>query len=272
MKRTLLFVFILLIVISVVGCDEESNPVDNDIVGSASNYYPGGDGSEFNYLIDTVNSVTGSYANVGTRYSYFSGTTTINGTEYIVQKNETNLGNSPAVNSELNFRRTQTGVYISIDTTGLSNLLPDTLYQALDLEPGDIKLDADSEINIFSYPLFDGKNWSAFQLNITAAGFDFSLVEVKASYEGSESLMLEGYEGTEAEKIKYTVTLSVPNPEDIFNPMEQSFSGYGWFAKDIGLMKLEGNALALTALNQGDIALADTNQIIRERLISHELE
>lgn len=272
MKRVIINVFIMIGLVIFVSCDDESNPVDNNFTASAKDYYPGSEGSEFNYLIDTVNTTNGTYTNVSSRYSYFSGSTTINGTEYMVQVNETTDGNSPPIVTELNFRRTDTGIYLAVDTTGLSQLIPDTLYQELDLEPGDIELKADPEINIFSYPLVEGKSWTAFQLNIDAAGFEFSLVEVKANYRGKEELMLEEYEGTGAEKIKYTATITIPNPEDISNPFEQNYSGYGWYGKNIGLMKIEGNALALTALNQSDINLADSNRVIRQRLIDHELK
>lgn len=280
------FIGFLFISIILVSCssnsDSPTEPTNNNGV-TADNYYPGNLGSSFTYNTDTA-LANSNYSQVGTRVSTYESTKTIGSVEYIVQKNiSTIAGNS--IETSLNFRRSSNGFYISIDTTGFSESLNELLTDSLvaSVVSG---FEIDPEMNALSLPLTSGKEWSAFKFNVIISFLGVQLpitvIEVKANYEGPESIVVPAIDGSsESEKIKYTLVISLPdpenpinftNPQNPINLISREFYGYAWYTKDVGLTKLEGSAFLINSINGNGIDLADTTSLVKESLVSYDIK
>lgn len=268
MKKLLIAFLMFIFAIGFSSCskDETTDPPDGST--TAVNYYPGNLGSTFNYKTDTLNTVSGSSATIGNRLSSFDRNETINGLQYIIQKNESTIGGLP-YETEVGFRRSNTDISFAIDTSGLNSLI-DSVTSALGIQ---LEVTIDSEIVLFKYPFASGTTWDAFNLTVGAIGLTVPIVEVVARYEGKENLTtVPGMATAEAEKIKYTATIKLPTSlSDIFNPPTEVFEAYGWFVKDVGLAKVEGASIILDAISIGEIDLENT-RLARETLIEYSLK
>lgn len=197
------------------------------------------------------------------------------GSENIVQENILNvMGN--IVNSNLNFRRTNAGLYFLVDTMGINSLvnnIPDSLKNLFEFQ-------IDSEINVFSTPLYVGKDWPGFKaiVILSSLGLPFTLLEIKAYYEGEEDILVEALnEMKMSQKIRYEFILKIPDlssPDitSVLNSPASIYNAIGWFVKDIGMVKLEGNTILINSLSGGSINLSDTTGIAREVLTNFNLQ
>ncbi|MFH1196028.1 MAG: hypothetical protein V1720_09960 [bacterium] len=264
MRKILNTTFLLLLMIAALACSKEETT--DPITESAIDYYPGNLTSSFTYSTDTLSSTGGNAANVGSRVSTFDRNETINGIQYIIQKNASTVGGVP-FNSEVGFRRTDTEINFAIDTAGIGGMI-DSVAAALGFQ---LDINIDSEIKVFSFPLFAGKTWDAFKLSVGLIGMSINIIEVKSEYQGQESISVLG--GTSlAEKIKYTATVRMPTSvEDIVNPPTEIFTANGWFVKDVGLAKIEGSAIILQAISIGEIDLENT-RVVRETLTQYTIK
>ena len=283
--KELRLILLLVLSIMLVGCGSSDDPTtpDPDDGTTAVAYYPGNIGSSFTYNTDTA-LVNTNFSQVGTRVSTFDGTINIGPVEYIVQKNiSTIAGNS--FESMLNFRRTRSGLYLSIDTTGFSSALDEILTDSL-VASVISGFEIDPELNALSLPLFDGKEWAAFKFNVVISflgvNLPITVIEVNAKYMGKESIVIPALnDARESEKIQYTLIFSLPdrnnpinftNPQNPINLISTEFSGYGWYTKDVGLTKLEGSALLINSISGNGIDLGDSASVVRETLVNYELK
>ncbi len=247
--------------------DSPTSPDDNNGTGAAL-YYPGGVGSMFIFSRDTMGSA-GSYSNIGLRTSSFASSRSANGLSIFKQINQTtSIGIVDT--SSVEFWRSNNGVYFVVDTSGFAEILgeiPDSLKNLL-------TFNIDSQINAFSTPLTAGKVWPAFKLNVGIPIFgDRSLIEVSGAYKGQESVTVPPNAETKtAERIDYTVKISIPDEANILDTTSQYYGGTAWFVENIGLVKLEGNGLLINAIGRGSIDLEDSSRTIRETLTSFELK
>ena len=277
MKYFKLSICVLLILLISSSCDKSENvptePVRSDQIASA--YYPGGVNSTFIYRQDTLSTLQSTFDSVGTRNSVFSNYAVTGGSENITQDNTINISGS-TINSTLNFRRTDAGIYFLIDTVNiisLLNMLPDSLKDL-------IEINIDSEINVFSTPFYTGKNYSAFKATAGSRNLpvDLTLVEVKVNFEGEEEIFVEALsKNIFSQKIKYEIILKIPNTLttnilDFLSAPPTIYNAFGWFVKDVGLVKLEGNSFLINALNSGSFQLGDTTGAAREVLTDFDLQ
>jgi hypothetical protein len=268
---------ILLTIIILSSCDKSENAptetVPPDQIASA--YYPGGLNSTFAYRQDTLVTVQSVFDSVGNRNSVFSNYAVTGGSENITQDNILDI-NGSIINSKLNFRRTDAGVYFLIDTLDIISVLstiPDSLIEQ-------IEINIDNEINVFSTPFYTGKNYSAFKATIGSSNLpiDFTLVEVKVNFEGDEEIFVEALsKNMLSQKMKYEIILKIPNSIttnilDFLSAPPTIYNAFAWFVKDVGLVKLEGNSFLINALNSGSFDLADTTGSAREVLTDFNLQ
>ncbi len=248
-------------------CKGDSSPVEDKIKiepVTARNYYPGKVGSIFKYKVERVDTSAVTADSLSVNFNSIDSLVKYNGIEYFAQ-NGSLLLNGANAPTKILFRRTDAAVYFTIDTTGFNLLLLDSLLQ-------DITINSDPEANIFSFPLFDGKSWTAYKLNIGIGAFELSLVDVRADYLGAEQLKIPAVENpVEAVKIRYAATIKIPDPNNLTNFTESKFDLFGWFAADIGLVKFEGNISAVNLLIGSDVLPADSTSIIRETLSEFSL-
>lgn len=257
-------------------CSDDSSSPDNNTNNQgapAENYMPGGLGTTLVYRVDTVNTSSGASGTTGTRTAEFDSTANVGGTDYIVQSNTVEAAGLPDSLPDaydVFYRRNDNGIYILVDTTGLSELsemIPDSLTGG-----EDDFLQIDHEIIMLSTPLYEGKTWTAFQLNVVYGPITYSIADVKAYYEGAESIPFEPDGGTRtAEKIRYILTVQIPNTEDISNPYKSEFELISWMVPGIGVVKAEGNALLLSTFGEGEVDLSDSSISVRQTLTSYNI-
>jgi hypothetical protein len=274
-KRVNKIIWFVLIVSLMIACSENENtPTGPEITETAAGYYPGGLGSTFNFRYDTLNSVSNAFDAVGTRSSEFSEYAVSGNSENIVQENTLNVGGANT-NSTLKLRRTNAGVYFlidSLDIMPLIEMLPDSIKDRIEFQ-------IDSEIIAFSTPLQPAKNWIAFKALVVLKdfGINYTLAELEVFYEGEEEIFVEAVsENRLSKKLRYEFRLSIPDvTSNIFtallNPTITTFNTTGWFVKDVGLVKLEGNTFLINSLNSGSLTITDTTGIARETLTSFNL-
>ena len=205
MKILRICISIILTIIVFSSCDKSENAptetVPSDQIASA--YYPGGLNSTFTYRQDTIRTGQNTFDSVGVRNSVFSNYAVTGGSENISQDNIISI-NGININSKLNFRRTDAGIYFLIDTLDIISVLsmiPDSLKEQ-------IEFNIDTEINVFSTPFYTGKNYSAFKATIGSSNLpiNFTLVEVKVNFEGEEEIFVEALlKNVLSQKIKYEI-------------------------------------------------------------------
>jgi hypothetical protein len=277
MKKSHLYIFLILTGLIILSCDKsDTGPIDSipsDQIASA--YYPGGLNSNFIYRQDTLQTGQSLFDSVGTRSSVFSNYAVSGGSENITQDNILNIRRT-VINSTLNFRRTGAGIYFLIDSSGIDTLLstlPDSLKELVEFQ-------IDNEIIAFSTPLNSGKVWSAFKaiVKLTGISLSLTLIEIQADYEGEEEVFVEALNANRmSRKIKYDLILKIPDVTStdiaaILNTTPTIYHATGWFVKDIGLVKLEGNSYLINSLGSGNFNLGDTTGIAREVLTEFNLQ
>ena len=190
----------------------------------------------------------------------YSGTQVKNGTTYNVQIDSFNLGGVGTTSLSF-FRKTNDSLYYFLDTTGLASYIPDSLQSNVSL---------DAEMKVLAFPVEVNKSWSVFGLSINYLIFHFNVLNVSASYDGNESVLLHLNSGDvtkDAVKIKYTLGITDPTSASTNN-----YYAYAWLVDGIGFVKWQGNATILNAFTGGGIDLTDTTSVITQSLISYNVK
>ncbi len=262
MNKTKILIFFLIITF-IVFSSCKKNETDNSIAppgtSDNSNYFPSNTGSYYKYNIERTDS--GSSHTTGTRNTRYSATTQGGGI-YTLQTDTVITGDSTFINSSL-FRKSDSGVYYFLDTTGFSANLPSEFISILPF------LNIDSEMLLLSTPLQQGKGWPVFKVNLVQ-GITLTVVDVEASYIGTESVALNLPSGTvnkTAAKVQYNFSLINP-----INLSKQTVTAYGWYVADIGPVKWQGNGLLLNVFTRGEINFADSTSTGTESLIDYSIK
>jgi hypothetical protein len=259
-KKLLIFVAIVLSVFLINACKSGDNVTDPP--DDQTNYFPNADGNHYKYDVSRTDS-SGSNQ-LGTRSSTFSGTNVIGGVTYQVKIDSSLFAGIPAVEISY-FRKTDAGVYFFLDTTGLSDVIPDSLLQNITI---------DGEMIAYSFPFTDGKQWPVFKMQLNLGFINITVVEVTGYYEGIENLPLNlasGAANLGAAKIRYSLKLQVPDPQNPFSTISQEFTAYSWLAADIGAAKWEGNGTLINVFTGGGIDFDDTTSVISQSLTDFDV-
>jgi len=259
MKRKLI-VFGLLIgaVCFVDACKKESsteNPSGTVVAGES--YYPSGNGTSYKYYVDKTDS--SGTETTGERSTRYMGTQLIANTSYQVQVDSIIISGVTSTSLSY-FRKSDTGVFFLLDTTGLTVSVPELI-------PYLPYLTIDSEMRVLFLPVSDNSNWTVFKMNINTQGFSFNPVEVTTIYDGKETLVLNlnsGSTNVEAVRLKFTLKYQ-PDP---LSPAH-SFIAYGWLADNIGFVKWEGNGTIIGAFTGNGVDFADTSSVVIQTLTEY---
>ena len=256
---------IILLALILFACGKEENPlIPPKEPVTAGNYFPGGVGSSFEYLIESIDSTANVADTSGSSIISFDSTVTYNSINYTVA-NSSFVMNGAVVPLKFLFRKTTAGIYFTIDTSGFNQLLPDSLLQ-------DITINSDPEANAFSYPLFDNKIWTAYKLNIGIGAFELSLIDVQAYYKGKENIITPATGNAEAEKILYKADIKIPDPNNLVSYSEIKFDIIAWFVKDVGLAKIESNSTAANIITGSNAFSSDSSVTIRQTLKVYDIK
>jgi len=229
--KIIFFTGILTLTFNVCSNEEINDPPDDN---PPADYFPNSDGT--NYTYDVVQVDSAGVVQNGLRFSLYFG----DGTSY--------------------FRKTSTGVFYFADTTGFSEIVPDSLAPFLSTP---------SESRALLFPLAEGSFWPVFRVTVTDQQVSFSPLVVNGVFAGTETLtlhLLSGDTDVDAIKVKYTFSLQ----EEPSQP-PQVMNAYAWFAEDIGIVKLEGKAVLINLL-VGGVDFSDTTTTITQSLIDFEIQ
>lgn len=244
-----------------IGCSSDDGGT-NPPPSNGTDYYPSSEGNYYNYQ-NVVTDTSGTQT-AGERSTYYNGTQVFAGTTYRVQIDSIFVGGSLNTSTESYFRKTEGGVYFFLDTTGISEIIPDSILQYVSI---------DAELGFLSFPLDDGKNWDVFKMNLQYGGFSLTLVNVTANIQGTETIAINlntGQVSKEAKKILYTFTLQIPDLENPLNVNQATFEATAWLVGDIGVAKWQGNGVILGAFG-GEIDFDDTTKVVSQELISYKV-
>jgi hypothetical protein len=252
-KNLILFVLLVGAVCFINSCKKESSSAESPGTGTDvadASYYPTGDGTSYKYSVARTDS-DGTQSN-GERTTRYEGTQLIANTAYQVQVDSVNISGTTTASLSY-FRKSETGVFFFLDTTGLAASTPELI-------PYLQYLTIDSEMRLLLLPVEDNSNWSVFKMSINAPGFSFSPVEVATAYDGKETLTLSLNSGNvDIETVRLKFNLKYQS-----DPLKssQNFVAYGWLAKDIGFVKWEGSGIIIGAFTGSGINFADTSSVV----------
>lgn len=252
-----IFLLTLLSLLILTGC-EDNTPTDPP-AQVFPDYYPNGIGSTFKYSVVERDSA-GNLIQSGSRIILYSGTYSLNGINYITQDDSLDFGSQSNVATYL-FRKTQTAVFYAIDTSLISQLIPDTLKQYVSLR---------DEMQLLFYPLTTGSSWSLYRITAQVQpGIEVKILDIIASFDGAEQVNLNLTSGTisiTAQKVKYTLELY----SEIGSP-PQTYTASMWFVKDVGLVKYEGNQFIVN-IGGGGISFEPSSNILTQELIEYNIK
>ncbi len=224
----------------------------------APDYFPNSDGT--NYLFTITETDSTGILKTGTRYVLYNGDTLNNGTSYKFQKDSVKMG-TDIVERISNFRKSEIGVFYFIDTSGFIAALPDTLRN---------RMTVTSEMQTLLILLAEGSFWQVFKVTITLQpGITYAPYRITASYVKEEYVLLHLVSGdmnVKAKKIKYDIEFRL-DPEE----PSQKFTAFSWVADKIGIIKMEGNAIVVNTILNGEVSLDDSSKFVTYDLIAYNI-
>lgn len=226
--------------------------------GQIPDYFPNSDGT--NYLFTTTEFDSTGILGTGLRYIFYDGDTLINGTSYKFQKDSVKMG-TEIVEKISNFRKSEIGVFYFIDTSGFAAALPDTLQN---------RVTVTSEMQTLLLLLAEGSFWQVFKVTIAVQpGITYALYRITANYVKEEIVLLHlvgGDLNITTQKIKYDLEIIV-DPEE----PSQKFTAFSWVADKIGMVKMEGNAIVVNTILNGEVSLDASSKTVKLDLIDYNI-
>ena len=248
---------ILFAVIFFQSCDSD-NPTNtqNQIF---PDYYPDGLGSYYRHSI-TEKDTLGNIVQQGNRNVSYTGTATHNGREYTSQSDSLMFDSLSSYNTFL-FRKSDTGVFYAVDTSQISQLIPDTLREYVSLR---------DEMQLLFYPLTAGSTWSMYRITAEVQpGIEVKILDIIAAYDGSEQIDLNlstGIVSVNSQRVKYILEYY----SDV-NSDPETYTSYMWYVENIGLVKFEGNQVVLS-LTGGGINIDISPNILTQELVEYNIQ
>ncbi|NNG27377.1 MAG: hypothetical protein HKM87_07615 [Ignavibacteriaceae bacterium] len=226
--------------------------------GQIPDYFPNSDGT--NYLFTITETDSTGILRTGSRYVYYDGDSLINGTSYLFQKDSIRM--STEIEERIsNFRKSETGVFYFVDTSGFAAALPDTLRNRMTIT---------SEMQTLLLLLAEGSFWQVFKVTIELQPeITFAPYRITANHVKEEDVLLHLISGdlnVTAQKIKYDLEFRL-NPEE----PAQKFTAFSWVAVKIGIIKIEGNSIVVNAILNGEVNLADSSKTVTQNLIEYSI-
>ena len=226
--------------------------------GQEPDYFPNSDGTTYLFTITESDSM--GILRTGSRYVFYNGDTLINGTSYKFQKDSVKMGTE--IGERIyNFRKSKTGVFYFIDTSGFAAALPDTLRNRMTIT---------SELQTLLLLLAEGSFWQVFKLTITLQpGITYAPYRITGSFVKEENVLLNLVSGdlnVTAQKIKYDLEYRI-DPEE----PSQKFTAFSWVADKIGIIKMDGNAIVVNTILLGEVNLDDSSKTVTQNLIDYNI-
>ncbi len=226
--------------------------------GLVFDYFPNSDSTS--YLFTITKSDSTGILSTGSRYVLYSGDTLINGSSYKFQKDSVKMGTEIEERIS-NFRKSEIGVFYFIDTSGFAAALPDTLRNRMTIT---------SEMQTLLLLLAEGSFWQVFKVTIALQpGITYAPYRITASFIKEENVLLHLVNGDlniTAQKIKYELEYRI-DPEE----PSQKFIAFSWVADKIGIIKMDGNAIVVNTILNGEVNLDDSLKTVTQDLIDYNI-
>lgn len=265
LKKKYLITFIMLIFI--ISCGEndssstEPEEINVDYSEEIAKIFPVNIGNEFQYSVDTLNHNSNNYESIGSRLLSIDNKVSDSELGYYVCSENYEL-NGKIIQAQSKFKFTENSIEFYSDTTGVSELVPDSLRS-------DVMLEMTETFKIVNFPYTNKEEWPAYKGTANFGGLKYNIFTVTGMYVDSETLQLDAFQSPlETEKFKYLVSLNIP---DIKNPFLSNIQEYVvniWFSPEVGIVKLEGCGLLIKPMTGGYFNLADSNSVVRHVLTS----
>ncbi len=216
--------------------------------------YPLSEGVSAEYSVDSIDAM-GTVYTAGTRVSHITGQTALYGTPYFYQYDT--LYSSDVTTASMSYvRKSDRGVYYFIDTSGINQIIPDSIR---------IFVITDPEMVFYSYPFEAGRNWSVFKLLIGSN----TIVSIAADYKGKEDVALrinDTEKALNAYRIDYTLNVNIPDSSLAF--FNRQFKSTFWLADGYGVVKTKGSRVFLSLFSGGVFDITDTTGIVEQKMVS----
>jgi hypothetical protein len=250
-NRNVVFVSILasIFIFNFCTSDNSTAPPNQNF----KNYYPGGKGTTYKFNVEQQES-SGNLS-VSTRSVNYGNEIEIGAVKYREQKDSIDDGSTVTENFSY-FRKTETGVFYFIDTTGFLSLVPDSIINLISVQ---------DEMRLLLNPLAIGSFWPVFRVTVNLQpGVSYSPIDINGYYVSQEDLTLNLETGTiiaTTQKVKYDLDFTTD-----LNQAAQRFSAYAWFAEEIGIVKMDGSSVLINILLTGGLSFGDTTTIKQDLL------
>ena len=250
--------FLLAGLLFVYSCTEENstNPPGEE---NLPVYFPNSEGTF--YVYEIIQTDTNGVISTGIRNVDYLEDTLINSTKYKLQVDSVQTDLQFSVSSSY-FRTTETGVFYFVDTTGLTNTLPDSLRSSVELQ---------DEMRAFLFPLSEGTLWPVYRISIELNEFlRFNLVDITGKFIADEILMLNisnGIQTVNTKKVEIVFKLQTGATDSVI-----TFNANTWLAEDIGTVKMEGSAIVLNLISGGGLDLSDISKTTTQNLIDYDVK
>jgi len=259
MNKIIKMIFIsVLLLIFILSCTEENitNPPPQK---ENQNYFPNNDSTFYKYEITL--SDTSGIVESGFRTVHYLGHITLGRTPYQIQY-DTVSTNLQLTGTASYFRTTSTGVFYFVDTTGFSASIPDSLKSLVEIQ---------QEMRAYLFPLESGSLWTVYRISIPINEFiSFTPINITGRFEANESLLLNLNSGDT------TVTTKKVNFEFAFTASPEgsivTYNASAWLAENIGVVKLEGDAILVSLLTGGELTETGSSTIVNQELVEFEIK
>jgi len=244
------FALILSLIVLIISCKESTTEPSPNV--TSSDYFPNSDGNYYYYNISADDS--SGLVQSGTRKSYYSGDTTLLLTPYQIKVDTFQIN---GVQSILNsyFRKSESGIFYSLDTTGFSSFVPDSLLGSISFS---------LEYRILFQPLEIFQTWPVFKVQVNVIQFDVFTIDAQVISKQKIDLTLnDSTVSKDVFTIRYTAKLTTD-----LNQPPSTFSANGEIAEGIGFIRWEGDSEIINFFAGRNIYLPGTYVI--EELSSYK--
>ncbi|MBK8943981.1 MAG: hypothetical protein IPM32_01805 [Ignavibacteriae bacterium] len=252
----IIFAVILSLLIS---CSDNStnttDPETNNNAEEISKFFPIEIGKSFIYKVDTLDNNSENYVEIGQRTLHVDKIES----DYFVCSEIYNFLHG--INLQTKIKVTDNSVEIFSDTTGTSDLIPDSLGIT-------VKLELDEVFKVLDFPLVQNKEWEVYKAYAVMGTARFKVFALTAKYLGEENILLNNKsEQVPSIKIEYTVTINIPDMNNLLNSKIQNYKANVWLSENLGIVKLEGCALFVNSITGNNFDMSDSNKTIKHTLV-----
>lgn len=216
-------------------------------------FFPDDEGTIYNYDVSVYSNATLTQS--GLMKTYYGTDTLIQSVPYRVRVDSLQLNGTASVGN-LYFRKSNSGIFYYVDTTGIAEFIPDSLLSFVDV---------DLEYRLLYQPLETTQTWPVYRIQVAGLGINVLTIDAKSVLKDSLDLTLPNLQTKKlVHQVHYAAVITVSTTQP---PL--TFEAFAWFAEDIGIIKWEGDAEMLNFLFGENIFPDGTTVLMELSLFEH---